>query len=277
MKRIKGLSKITSDSFSLATYIFAIVGTVASIAGISARGLLPKCSVPALILLVLIGYLCLVGIIRLYKSMRTKSGVRLRVGSNDVRIMEGDLFSCNGWKVIPFNEFYDTEVDDRVISTQSLNGNFIVNYVDNLDELQEAIKVDEPTSLRAPFATRDGKLCYELGTIKRYDGRFLLLAFSHFNNINEAHLSTAEYEQCLMNLWREISRVYSGYPVVLPLLGSGITRFDDSGWSPSKQDLLRCMICTLRSSKVTLSAPITIVLTDEVIEEINLYDSKGWF
>lgn len=277
MKRIKGLSKTTSDSFSLATYIFAIVGTVASIAGISIRGVLPECSMLILILLVLIGYLCLVGVIRLYKSMRTKSGVRLRVGSNDVRIKEGNLFSGDGWKVIPFNEFYDTEVDDRVISTQSLNGNFIVNYVDNIDELQEAIKADEPTSLRAPITARDGKLCYELGTVKRYDGRFLLLAFTHFNSMNEAHLSMAEYEQCLMNLWREISRVYSGHPVTLPLLGSGITRFDDSGWSPSKQDLLRCMICTLRSSKATFSAPITIVLTDEAIEEINLYDSKGWF
>lgn len=87
----------------------------------------------------------------------------------------------------------------------------------------------------------------------------------------------AEYEQCLINLWREVNRVYSGIAVYVPLLGSGVTRFDNSGWSPSKQDLLKCMICTLRTSKAVFSAPITIILTEKAMEEINLYDLRGWF
>lgn len=277
MKRTRRISKATSDSFSIATYIFAILGTIASVAGISVRGVLSGYSIPNLILIVLLAYLLLAGIIRLYKLIRAKSGIRLRIGNNELNIKEGDLFSFEGWKVIPFNEFYDTEANDIIISKNTLNGKFIINYVDNLEVLSEAIEADKSTSLKAPTTTQDGKLCYELGTIKRYNNEYLLLAFTHFNSLNEAHLSMAEYEQCLMNLWREISRVYSGRQIILPLLGSGITRFDDSGWSPSKQDLLRCMICTLRSSKTTFAAPVTIVLTKEAIEEINLYDLKGWF
>lgn len=277
MKQVLRLSRPMKDSLSSATYLFAIIGTVASIAGISIGGFLPDLPTWLLTILTLVVYLSLAAVIRLSLFLRTKTGVQLKVNGNTVDIRAGDLFSCDGWKVIPFNEYYDTKVDNITISKTSLNGLFIENHVDNLEDLSFAIANDTQTSMSPPRRSEAERFQYELGTLKRYKGEYLLLAFSHFNSLNEAHLTMAEYEQCLINLWREVNRVYSGIAVYVPLLGSGITRFDDSGWSPNKQDLLKCMICTLRASKAAFSAPITIILTEKAMEEINLYDLRGWF
>lgn len=276
MDRMRNISKPVKDSLSTATYIFAIIGTIASVAGISLGGVFPELSIWLLIILVLAIYLLLTAAIRFCIFLKMKAGIQLKVNNNTVEIKVEDLFSCNGWKVIPFNEYYDTTVDDITISKRSLNGIFIENCVDSLDDLVSSIENDHQTSLSAPTISAAGKVKYELGTLKRFNGEYLLLAFSRFNELSEAHLTMAEYEQCLVNLWREISRVYSGIPVYVPLLGSGLTRFDESGWSPSRQDLLRCMICTLRTSRTSFSAPITIVLTSEAFEESNLYDLKSW-
>lgn len=35
------------------------------------------------------------------------------------------------------------------------------------------------------------------------------------------------------------------------------------------------MLCTLRTSLVNINQPITILLTEEAIEEINIYEMKG--
>ena len=102
----------------------------------------------------------------------------------------------------------------------------------------------------------------------------LLLAFSHFDECNQAHLTMDEYERCLMNMWRELCRVYAGRPISLPLLGSGITRFDDVR-RKSEGELLRCMLCTLRSTGHSFSKPISIVLTSEAISRVDLYEMKG--
>lgn len=46
-----------------------------------------------------------------------------------VEIKIGDLFTEEEWKVIPFNDRYDTQVDDVIVSHNSLNGKMIDLYV----------------------------------------------------------------------------------------------------------------------------------------------------
>ncbi len=272
--RLKRFSRITRDSFSTATALFALIGTVATIVGVSVRQLLPG-DLPIWITSALVVFVFGLTIILIYaiKWLRVRNGIRLNIRGNDVVVKSGDLFESEGWKIIPFNEFFDTSVDDIIISKTSLNGVFIEKHVDDVQKLKNDIVADSDSVLGEPSKTKEGKLKYELGTIKRYGSEYLILAFTHFNEHNEAHLSMADYERCLMMMWREIRRVYSGKPVYLPLLGSGITCFDDFG-EKSYQDLLRCLICTLRSSKLNFTVPITIVLTKEVLKGIDLYELK---
>ena len=74
-----------------------------------------------------------------------------------------------------------------------------------------------------------------------------------------------------MKMWKEICRVYASHDVSLPLLGAGISRFDDG---PKHRDaLLRCMLCTLNSSGISLNANVEIVIYGD-IKDIPLYEYK---
>lgn len=208
-----------------------------------------------------------------WKTWLANKEVILKIRGIKVIIKEGDIFKEPNWKLIPFNEFFDTKVDDVVIARNSLNGIFITNYVNDLNKLQKTIdEYPEQSILKSNL--KGGRKFYPLGTIIPYED-FLLLALTHFQN-NQAFITHNDYEICLRNMWLEICRVYANKPIVLPLLGSGITRFKDCA-EKKNSNLLRCMLCTLNSSMVQINQPITIILRREIIDEINLYDLKKQF
>ena len=186
----KKLDRLTKDSISDATAVFAVLGTLATIIGISLQQVIPgTLSLWALLVIVLAAYVLLVAAIRFMKHRLVKDGITLKICGNSIIVKRGDLFSCSGWKVIPFNEYYDTKVDDVVISKASLNGIFIERYTNDIEKLKFAITTDSASTLPPPVKTEEGRMKYELGTIKRFDGQYLVLAFTHFNDLNEAHLT----------------------------------------------------------------------------------------
>jgi hypothetical protein len=205
--------------------------------------------------------------------MSSRKGISLNIRNIKVNIREGDIFAADGLKLIPFNEYFDTTVDDITISRASLNGKLIENFITDLDDLLQIIFTENSSPLNSQINDNYKKRQYQLGTIKIYKD-FLLLAFSHFNEHNEAYLSQKDYEDCLRLMWSEICRVYAKRPVFLPLLGSGITRFDGTPIK-SNNDLLKCMLCTLRTSSDNIKQSITILLTPEAMSEINAYELKG--
>ena len=207
------------------------------------------------------------------KTWLADKEVVLKIRGIKVIIKEGDLFKEPDWKLIPFNEFFDTKVDDVVIARNSLNGIFITNYVKDLNQFQKTIdEYPEQSTLKSK--TKGGRKCYPLGKIIPYDD-FLLLALTHFED-NQAFITHDDYEKCLRTMWQEICRVYANQPIALPLLGSGLTRFKDYA-EKKNSNLLRCMLCTLNSSMVQINQPITIILRRETLDEINLYNLKKQF
>ena len=78
----------------------------------------------------------------------------------------------------------------------------------------------------------------------------------------------------LMRMWKEIDRVYASNDVVIPILGTGILRFDDG--LKDKENLLRCMLCTFNSSGVSLNSKVKIVLYGNS-DDISLYEYKDIF
>lgn len=266
------LSILNKDSISIATGIVAATETALAVSGVSLHDAIPGQAWWVYLLIVLATFTVLVMLIRLVLARLYRERIELEINGNQVEIVEGDLFAQDGKKVIPFNEYFDSNVDDIVISRSSLNGMFINRYVDDSSELRRAIEGDNSSPL--PVYDNKGRRRYDLGTIKRFGEDYLLLAFSHFDECNQAHLTMDEYERCLMNMWRELCRVYAGRPISLPLLGSGITRFDDVR-RKSEGELLRCMLCTLRSTGHSFSKPISIVLTSEAISRVDLYEMKG--
>ncbi len=203
--------------------------------------------------------------------LRCKDGLHIEIGGTDVEVAVGDLFTADGVRVIPFDEYFDIQVDDKVISRNSLNGIFVEQYAD-WETLSQTVDEVQPSAAGEPESI-GGRLRYPLGTVKAYDD-YALLALTHMDNMNRAHLRHGQYEECLLNMWADLNRMYAGRRVVLPLLGSGITRFE--GGKPTEDDLLRCMLCTLRASKQHFKDGVLIVLTKKTAERMRLYEVEDY-
>ena len=227
------------------------------------------------LLLIIVSYTVITVIVLFFKHLRTKTEITLNICGIKVIIKEGDIFEVSGWKLIPFNEYFDTIVDDIIIAKNSLNGKFILDYLDEdgVGELRQAIEADDKSTLLKQYDENSSKWKYPLGRIKLFR-EYMLLALTRFNDQNEACTTRAEYEHALRIMWREISRTYANKPIYLPLIGTGITRFADMA-QKSNQELLKCILCTLRTSNETINQPITILLTSDTVSTINLYELKG--
>ena len=208
-----------------------------------------------------------------------KNEQKLKINSTDILIKFGDIFSQEGIKVIAFNEYFDTQVDDKIIASNTLNGIFINQHSAGSDALDAIIKNEErlkdniiQENVSRPYGGKTTK--YQLGSICPVDDYFML-ALTHFDDRNKANISVEDYISCLMHMWNELDTYYAGRPISITLFGSGITRFNNSEISP--QELLKYIVMTFKASKVKFNntSSLTIVLNEKVKDEINLYDIKG--
>ncbi len=230
-------------------------------------------------LLCCIGFLiCLIisFLIVWYRANHIQNAV-LNINNSTLEIGLGDIFEEEGFKIIAFNEFFDTQVDDVVISRKTLNGKYITHFYPQVSELDEIISSDAHSSeqIVGKLERETGKSSkYRLGTIVK-NGEYFLLAFTHFDKNNRAFLEINDYIDCLMNMWNECDIHYGGNTVVLPLLGSGITRF--RGYENiTDQELLEIIIWTFKVSRIRFQYPAKakIVLTKDCLSKVNLYDLK---
>lgn len=259
------------DSLNIGFAVLATIETALTITDIELDSFWGQCNWIIKLLLIVALFIIIVLITFICKYYISRRGISINIRGIKVEIRQGDIFSENGWKVIAFNEHFDTTVDDVIIAHNTLNGVFIDRYVNDINDLRCRIERETDDNTAYKRTNINGITKYPLGRIITYND-YMLLSFSHFTN-NEAHLTQKDYEDCLRVMWIEISRTYANKPIFIPLLGSGITRFDGTP-NKSKSDLLKCMLCTLRTSKAIINQPITIVLTKEAMEEINIYELK---
>ncbi|WP_339021827.1 macro domain-containing protein [Aeromonas salmonicida] len=206
--------------------------------------------------------------------------IDINVEGSEVTIKVGDIFSETGLKAIAFNEYFDTIVDNKIISESSLNGIFIKKYlgdpVSKLDRHIENYFFDKSEKLESNPERKFGKtLRYQIGTICVYRD-FLLAAFTKFDDDNKAVLTMPEYLEFLINFWDKVNNVYAQKSVSTPVFGSGITRIKGHK-TISDEDLLKIMLWTFRISEMRFKHPakLTIVIHKDKIGKINLLDIKS--
>ena len=206
---------------------------------------------------------------------------KMKINGINVCVKTGDLFEENGHlKVIPFNEHFDTKVDDVIISASSLNGIYINRFFKDAEkELSKRITSDSKlkevvTIVETPLKGKS-RMTYPLGTIHK-EGDFLLLAFSKFNQNNEAYLDDKSLWECLINMWREIGTTYAGKSVDLPLVGSGITRLQNI--NINEQDLLELILLSLKVSGLHLNwnVSLNIIIYPNNAKHINFYKLSNY-
>ena len=115
--------------------------------------------------------------------------ININIEGSNVTIKKGNIFQEKGLKAIAFNEHFDTQVDDKIISSKSLNGIFIKNICSNsLTELNNYIdnySFENDEILNSNNDRLVGKKKkYKIGTICVYN-KYLLTAFSKFDKNNK--------------------------------------------------------------------------------------------
>ena len=206
--------------------------------------------------------------------------IDINVEGSEVTIKVGDIFSESSLKAIAFNEYFDTIVDNKIISESSLNGIFIKKHlgdpISELDRYIDNYSFDESEILETNTERAVGKkLRYQIGTICVYKN-FLLAAFTKFDANNKAVLTMPEYLEFLINFWDKVNNVYAQQSVAAPVFGSGITRIKGHK-TISDEDLLKIMLWTFRISEMRFKYPakLTIVIHKDKIDKINLLDIKS--
>lgn len=193
----------------------------------------------------------------------SRKPIHFKIGQANVEISIGDLFDSkyDGIKVIPFNEYFDTTVDDVIISKKSLHGQLI-------DKKKVSISaIDTELKKQKVIEEKNGKKVYSLGTSILVND-YLLFAFTKFDNENRAYLTANQYFEAILGMWDGVDINKQSKNVNLPLLGSGnTTRFER--FVPKTIDLLDHLINSYRMSGIQIKgeAILRIVLTEHFIKE----------
>lgn len=84
-----------------------------------------------------------------------------------------------------------------------------------------------------------------------------------------------DYINCLLNFWNEVDIVYANRSVIIPLLGTGITRLRDYD-TMSEQEKLELLLWSFKVSRIkfTYPAKVTIVIHESLKDRINFYKLK---
>ena len=204
--------------------------------------------------------------------------MKININNSIVEVKIGNIFEEEELKVIAFNEYFDTLVNNVIISETTLNGMYIKNVLKDVSELDKLIEDDE--YLHEKIAGRNEtrrhgkKNRYKLGTIFK-NGDYLLTAFTKFDDSNRAFLLMNDYVYFLFNFWNEVDIVYNGRSVSIPLLGSGITRFKEYN-SITDQELLELLIWSFKISRIKFSYPskVSIIIHRSKTDKINFYKLK---
>ncbi|MBK0004530.1 macro domain-containing protein [Erwinia sp. S38] len=232
----------------------------------------------------LAGIICILLLLGIYafvwRRANKLTSIDLTVDGTTVTIKAGDIFSQPGLKAIAFNEYFDTQVDEKIIASRSLNGIFINKHLNrDLAELDEHIanyRFEREDMIGVNEERVSGKKQrYQLGTICVWQD-YLLTAFARFSEHNEARLTMAEYLTFLINFWDRVNRVYAMESVSVPIFGSGITRIKEHR-GISDEELLKIMLWTFRVSEMRFSYPakLTIVIHQDKIDKINLFELQS--
>jgi len=209
------------------------------------------------------------------------NSININIDGSDVVIKTGDIFQQSGLKAIAFNEYFDTQVDNRIISESSLNGVFIQKYLDiplpELDRYIEKYTFNDSEFLGRNDDRKQGKKKkYQIGTICLYKEDYLLTAFSKFDENNKALMTMPDYLEFLINFWDKVNNLYAQKSVSVPIFGSGITRIKGHK-NIADEDLLKIMLWTFRISEMRFKYPakLTIVIHNDKINQINLLDIRA--
>ena len=189
----------------------------------------------------------LVGVIYALKKIWKPSKVTVKIANTNsiIEILFGDIFEVDGIRVIAVTEYFDSNIG-KPVSDKSLHGIFLMKcfggHPESFDkQVEEQLRGIEGKSI----SKIEGKsTSYPIGTnalISVNQDRYLVFGFAKADpETCKAYSDIAMMWTALQKLWYRARNESSGYPVNLPLVGSGL-----SGLGLPDRDLLNLIILSI--------------------------------
>lgn len=194
-----------------------------------------------------------------------------------VTIEAGDVFDRPGQLVVGFCDTFDTAVEgDGVVNGSSVQGQLLSRRYDGdprrLDrELSSALRTTNPISRERRNEKRRGKLeRYPVGTVAvlgKPPHIVFAVAYSRLGNDFVARSSAEELWFSLNRLWDAVYERGEQGRVVMPLIGTGLSRIT----SLSREDILRLILLSFvtRSRERRVCRELQIIVRPAELERID--------
>lgn len=194
-----------------------------------------------------------------------------------LEILYGDLFSQEGIRAIAVNDFFDSQLG-RPVSDRSLHGIFLTKcFGGHPQPFDNQVNTELVNKTYSEEITKiEGKnRRYKIGTtalITVNQDKYITVAFSTTDPVTcKASSDVMKMWDALHCLWQRARIESGGYPVNVPLVGSGL-----SGIGLPTRDLLNLIILSAitetKTSQVTQR--IRIVLHNDRFDDVDLRDVK---
>ena len=206
---------------------------------------------------------------------RQKRNITIKTNSFDtkIKVCFGDIFGEDGLIAISVNEFFDSIVDDKHVSSNSLHGILIRKYFGGQPEgfdscVDKALAQEQYQDIqRNSGRTRK----YQIGTtalVTANDKAFLCVALAKTDIESlKANANVSQLWDAMVGLLQKARIVSNGRDLSIPLLGGGLSGV---GLLPVQIILMIIMAAYEESKKQKICDTIKIVLPENRFEDIDL-------
>lgn len=224
-------------------------------------------------------------------AIANKDAIIWNNGSNSIEIVEGDIFkfafenrsrTTKNIVVIPVNTAFDTQVSTKLetdgiplVSENTLHGKWLIRWIRSGESVADLdSRIIESLNCQGKMPTgksksKNGKAdCYEIGTAAIIDiekAAFYLVATAAFDERNNAHSTREEIKTALIELLKIYDNFGQGYPMYIPLFGTGRSRA-----GLSYQESFELIKQTLLENKNRIQGHVKIVVVSEAMKDIRL-------
>lgn len=199
---------------------------------------------------------------------RVRRSICIKGHGYSIRIEYGDILKKDNCKrIINFDECFTTSVGDAPsdIKCSSICGQYLLsNPIHNMQALIDEAQL-KPAKGKSRYQSKDR---YESGRLVP-NGDDLLMAFAKLDKDGRGwFFSREELLDCLSILWDEIDKYYGQKNVCIPILGSGITRFEDK--LLTQQELLDIIVASYKLSSHKIKPPYQLHIVCKKSDDFSL-------
>lgn len=211
----------------------------------------------------------IIALVRVYP--KDKVTFKLKNTNTQISIYFGDIFSEKNNVAVSVNEFFDSSLG-KPVSDKSIHGMLIKNVLGGINRIfDEAVDKSLCNVACDHIERQEGKTKkYPIGTtavLEFGNNKYLLFALTKTDDNYTAYTSPALILESLSGLWKEARNVCNGYPISIPLIGSGLAK---SGLPPMRIIELILTSLLFETKRQEVTSNINIVLHTSVYEDVDL-------